>query len=481
MKKTVLTSLIFLSLLVTPLSVSGQNLPNLGDSSQSVLSSQDEAELGQKFYRQLLAQGAISQDIAFNEYLNQIGSKITQGITEVPGYTFFGINDASVNAFAMPGGYIGVHIGLLLATQSEAELASVLAHEAAHVSQRHLARRQEGQLSNTLLLTAALIAGAVAASQGQGEMATGLASAGLGATIANQLSYSRDFEREADRIGIQYLANSGFDASAMPLFFSRLQNIQRYNDHNAYAFLRTHPITTERIGEGQNFARAYPIRLKADSLDYVLIREHLRVIAMGADEAIRYYSDALAQKKYLNEGSQYYGLARAYFLKNRLPEAQSALIQAEKKVGKLALLIALNAQLAGKNKQYQQEQKIYSQGLARFPSSQLLRYGQIDALLAHEQNTRARQLIQKYLFNERKNPELYQRLAQTYGENDRLYANSALGDRFYYQGLYQAALQQYEEALKDPRDDFYKRSQIEAQIKEVTRLLQAENKEKKKK
>lgn len=480
MKKILPTLLVSLSLIASPFTASAQNLPILGDSSQSVLSTQDEAELGQRFYRQLLAQGAISRDIAFNEYLNQIGSKVTQGVTEVPNYTFFGINDASVNAFAMPGGYIGVNVGLLLATQSEAELASVLAHEAAHVSQRHLARRQEGQLANTLMIAAALIAGAVAASQGQGDMATGLVSAGFGASVASQLEYSRDYEREADRVGIQYLANAGFDAHAMPLFFERLQNINRHNDNNAYAFLRTHPITTARIGEGQTFANNYPSKLKADSLDYVLIREHLRVMVLGADDAIRYFNDALSQKKYLNEGAQYYGLARAYFLKNRLSEAQTALAQAEKLVRKPALLVELSTQIAGKNKQYQQQQQIYEQGLLRFPSSELLRYGQIDALLNSGENVRARTLIQKYLATNNRNPAMYQRLALTYGEQDVLYANSALGDAFYYQGLNQAALQQYEEALKDPREDFYKRSQIEARMKEVTKAIQAENKKKKK-
>lgn len=480
MKKILPTFLVSLSLITTPLGVSAQNLPTLGDSSQSVLSTQDEAELGQRFYRQLLAQGAISRDIAFNEYLNQIGHKVTQNISEVPNYTFFGINDASVNAFAMPGGYIGVNVGLLLATQSEAELASVLSHEAAHVSQRHLARRQENQLSNTLMMAAALIAGAVAASQGQGDMATGLVSAGMGASMASQLAYSRDFEREADRIGMQYLTNAGFDAHAMPLFFERLQNINRHNDNNAYAFLRTHPITTERIGEGQTFANHYPSKLKPDSLDYVLIREHLRVMALGADDAIRFFNDALAQKKYLNEGAQYYGLARAYFLKNRLPEAQTALTQAEKLIGKPALLVELSAQIAGKNKQYQQQQQIYEQGLMRFPSSELLRYGQIDALLNSGESQRARQLIQKYLNANSRSPALYQRLALTYGDQDALHANGALGDAFYFQGLYQAALQQYEEALKDPREDFYKRSQIEARMKEITKIIQAESKNKKK-
>ncbi|WP_434777029.1 beta-barrel assembly-enhancing protease [Neisseria sp. Ec49-e6-T10] len=466
MNKKLLPYLIVIgfSIGTTPLSVA-QNLPSIGDSSQTVFSSQDEEQVGKQVYQELLRRGVVTDDIAVNTYLNELGLKLSQGIPNNQNtFTLFGVNDNSINAFAMPGGYIGVHRGLLINAQSESELASVLGHEMAHVTQRHLARMQEGSTMNSLLALAGVLAGALAASQGNVDAAGGLIQAGVGAAIAKQLSYSRDYEREADRIGMQYLANSGFDARAMPLFFSRLQSANRHNDNNSYAFLRTHPVTTERIGESQTLAQAYPVKLKADSTDFVLIREHLRVDALGTDKAVRYYPDSLRAKQYLNEGAQHYGFAKALYLQNKLSEATQQLNLAEQQLGNQPLFLDLAAKIALKNKSPTQAQNIYTQALRTYPNNKLLVYGQIETLLSLDKKIEARSLIQKQLQNNKNRPELYQLLATTYGEEEPLYSYAALGDAYYYQGLYQGALQQYEMALKANQEDFYLRSQIEAKI-----------------
>src|SRR5205823_1294781 len=172
-------------------------------------------------------------------------------------FEFFVMRDHSINAFALPGGFVGVHTGLLTAADTESELASVLAHEISHVTQRHIARMlgQQQQLQMPML--------AAAAAQG--------------AAVSQTLAYSRDFEREADRVGLQAVGAAGFDPRAMAAFFEKLQRSTRVSDDGSLpGYLRSHPVTTERIADAQNKAAAMPYRQHLDSPEFQLVRAKLR-------------------------------------------------------------------------------------------------------------------------------------------------------------------------------------------------------------
>ena len=167
-------------------------------------------------------------------------------------YQPFLVRDRSVNAFALPGGYMGVHLGLMAITQTRDELASVLAHEMTHINQRHIARGFANSRQQSLISIAATILGVIAATQsGGGDAAGALITSGQAVGIQGQLNFSRDMEREADRIGSSVMASAGFDAAGMASMFERLQKASRLNDSGNFPYLRSHPLTTERIGEAR--------------------------------------------------------------------------------------------------------------------------------------------------------------------------------------------------------------------------------------
>ena len=227
----------------------GQALPELGEGSSTVLPPLLERKIGEGIMREIRSrEPSYLDDPEISDYLNQLGARL---VAAVPGarqdFEFFGIRDASVNAFAMPGGFVGVHTGLITTADSESEVASVLGHEVAHVTQRHIARmlgtQQQMQIPGLIALAAALLLG-----RSRPDIAQGAMMAAQGVMAQTQLSYSRDFEREADRIGFQTLTSAGFDARAMSAFFEKMQRTTRVMDDGSVpGYLRSHPISTERI------------------------------------------------------------------------------------------------------------------------------------------------------------------------------------------------------------------------------------------
>lgn len=472
MKPSLPSLLVALALLIPP--PAQADLPDLGDVSEATLSAAEEARIGAELMRAMRDSGEATDDPDINAYLNDLGGRLAQS-AQMPGgrFTFFSLNDRSINAFAMPGGYIGVHSGLVLTTQSESELASVMAHEIAHVTQHHLARMQASAAPNQLVLLAAILAGALAAKAGGGsDAAFGALNAGLGLTVASQLAYSRDFEREADRVGMQYLANAGFDVRAMPLFMERLQNANRLNDNNnALAFLRTHPVTVERISEAQNRLSAFGLKMRADSPDYLLVREKLRLAALGPDEAVRYYRQALANRQFLSEGAQWYGLARALLAQKDLEAARRALDEARNRLPDHPMLWSLGADIARSAGDETAARAAYRNGLARYPSNRSLYLGEIGWLIERGQTGEAEKRLRLQLGRTPSDSALYRLQARLYADRDRLRYHSALANALYFEGNAEAALEQYRLAGEAPGDDFYLRSSNEARMRELERRI----------
>jgi predicted Zn-dependent protease len=235
-------------------------LPDLGDSSQVALTPAQERKIGEQIVRQIRAQGFYLQDPEVNDYLNELGRRLVAASRDTKqDFEFFAVPDPQINAFALPGGYIGVHTGLILLAQNESELASVLAHEISHVTQRHMARMVANQ-KNSMLLTLAGLALAILASRAGGANGTqGIQAAVAGSqalAMQNQLNFTRENEYEADRIGFSRLVAAGFDPNGAAVFMERLQRGTRFADNGSTpSYLRTHPITYERIAEAQSRAQ----------------------------------------------------------------------------------------------------------------------------------------------------------------------------------------------------------------------------------
>ncbi|HEY9380675.1 MAG TPA: M48 family metalloprotease, partial [Burkholderiales bacterium] len=255
-----------------------QNLPDLGESSQAEFSPQTERKLGDSFMREIRRDPAYIEDPEVTEYIRAVGRRLIAATPETAGidFEFFAVRDPNINAFAMPGGYVGVHSGLIISAMVESEFASVLAHEMAHVTQRHIARQLQNQ-SQIGALSMVGMALAMLAAKSNPQVAQAAVVAGTAAPVAAFLNYSRDFEREADRVGYQILRAAHYDVQAMPTFFERLQRNTRLYENNAPGYLRTHPLTTERIADMQNRAReAGPVKLEPDSRDFQIVRAKLR-------------------------------------------------------------------------------------------------------------------------------------------------------------------------------------------------------------
>jgi beta-barrel assembly-enhancing protease len=330
-KKITLAMSLMFGQLVTPLYADALgNLPSLGDGGAGNLSVQDERRLGELIMKDYRAFGAVTDDPEINAYLNLLGERIVQAAGESPSnFEFFLVADPSINAFALPGGFIGVHTGLLAAARTEDELASVLAHEVGHVTQRHIARMYSQQKDTSLVSTAALIAALLVASSNP-QAAQGIAAAGAGYQLEKQLSFSRDAEREADRVGFTTLLRAGYQAEGMVTFFERLQQSTRLYENNAPSYLRTHPLTTERIADIQNRAGLDRVGSKSSSqapIEYELMRMRALVYSDNSPQRLKdrleslQASRALEQLGYAYEAALLYGQSLVYSKLDRMDQS----------------------------------------------------------------------------------------------------------------------------------------------------------------
>jgi len=270
--------------------VPGNDLPDIGNPASTTLSISEEYRIGLAILRELRQAGRIVEDPEVNEYLQSLGLRLASEAHE-GGYrfTFFAVKDGAINAFALPGGFIGVHAGLVTATRSEGELAGVLAHEIAHVTQRHIARSlQQAGRSNLAAAAAILAAVLIGATTGMpGDAMMGTISAAQGLAAQQQINFTRANETEADRVGVGVLAAAGFDPQAMPDFFQTMQQRAGSTGRNIPELLRTHPVTTERIAETRDRASRMAAEPRADSASYGLIRKRLHLQSLPPETRFR--------------------------------------------------------------------------------------------------------------------------------------------------------------------------------------------------
>ena len=270
-------------------------LPSLGNSEGISLSA--ERKLGDRIARELYRDPDYLEDPVLDEYIQRLWAplikaaaargELSPDLQERFAWRILLGRDRTVNAFALPGGYLGVHLGLIAVVGSNDELASVLAHELSHVTQRHIARSMDEQGKMTPLVIGSMILGALAISKNP-QAAQGLIVGGQAAAIQSQLSYSRDMEREADRVGFGVLTDAGYDAQGFVGMFAKLQQAAGVNDNGAFPYLRSHPLTTERIADMQARLQlgSSTSRAPAD-LAQAMLAARARVMSQNSVEALR--------------------------------------------------------------------------------------------------------------------------------------------------------------------------------------------------
>ena len=464
-----------------------QNLPNLGGSEREDLSPLMERRLGEQIMRDIRRDRDYLSDAPTLEYLNGFGNSLVAARPEVRGeagydFFFFPVRDASLNAFALPGGFIGVHSGLLLAAQSESELASVLAHEIGHVSQRHIARMLGNQKQDMLVPLAAMVLGALAASRSP-DLAMATMMGGQGFAIQRQLNFSREAEREADRVGLQILVEGGFDTSGMVAFFGRLQNASRAYNDSAPAYLQSHPLTTERIADIQARIRDQRYRQRADSIEFQLIRARVRVLqdasAQGLRESASAFENQLLQKSRVQTAAAKYGLAMVALRQND-PKRALALVDdartaALKDSAPIAALSIEARMAAGQSAEALKEAEAARRA---FPLSRGFAMQYADALISAGRNDEAVAFLRDQAQLYRSDIDVQEHLARAYAaQGKQALQHLALAEAYALKGALPAALDQLQIARRSPDASFYDQSIIDAREREFQERRREELKE----
>jgi len=459
--------LLAFALLAVP-GVFGQGLPDLGDVSQSEFSPLQERRLGEGIMREIRADRSYSDDAEVSHYLNTLGYRlVSAGGASRQEFDFFLILDPQVNAFALPGGFIGVNSGLILAAQSESELASVVAHEIAHVTQHHIARMLVAQKQSAITSLAGL-AVAILASRVSSDLSQAALVVSQAGSVQSALNFTRDNEREADRVGFQTLEHAGFDPQAMPLFFERLQRSTRFYETAAPSYLRTHPLTYERIADMQNRAQNLQYRQVPDSLDFQLIRAKLKALQDNPRDNVAFFEESLKERKYLSEAASRYGLVAALIRVKNYARATQELGALRKTVPSSPIVDTLAARLFDAAGDGAAALQAYREALRNYPGYRALIYDYADALLRSRQPEEALKLVESRLQYSMSDYRLYQLQARAYAAlNKSLQQHRALAESQYRLGNIPAAIEQLVLAQKSRDGDFYQQSSVDARLREL--------------
>ena len=449
-----------------------QTLPDLGDSSQAVISPAQERKLGEEAMRQVHASGAYLDDPEVNGYLNALGQRLVLASTGArQDYEFFAINDPGVNAFALPGGFIGINAGLILLTQTESELASVVAHEISHVTQHHIARLIQGEQKNQLITLAAM-ALAVLAARSHPDAANAAIATAQAAAIQYQLDFTRENEREADRIGFQVLDKAGFDARAMPSMFERLQRSSRASESNAPNYLRTHPVTFERIADALARSETRPYRQVPDTRDFHFVRALLKSYQGTPRDAITDFESSLAERKFNDESAARYGLVAALLRDKQLPRAQKVLATLEKSTAQHPMIEAMAGQVLFQSGQKDTAIGRYQAALQRYPNHMQLVYDYPEAMIETGQHAAAIQFIENQLQRFPADARLHQFAAKSYAALGRKALQHAHQGEYYVRlGNLREAIVQFEMAVKAGDANFYQSSTAESRLRTLRQEL----------
>jgi predicted Zn-dependent protease len=458
-------------------------LPDMGSPADAILTKSAESQIGRAIMRDIRRSGSVVEDPQITEYINEIGHRIAAQTNDGNhNFTFFVVDDPHVNAFALPGGYIGVHTGLIEASRNEDELAGVLAHEIAHVTQRHIARAVHAN-SRQSILTTALMLGAMilGAAGGSGDVLQGAMAVAQGTAAQQQINFTRQNEYEADRIGIGALADAGFDPHGMASFFEVMARLQPGTpDTRIPEFLRTHPVTTARIAEARNRAREHERRQSNDTTNYGIARARMIVDRHDTDEqAISYFE----RRDYREQTDiEKYGRAVAYQRAGQHLEANRIFEElADKDPEVIAYRIGLGQSQLGLE-QYNEVQQTFDRALKLFPRNVplVIHYGEL--LLQLGKAKEAHTMLLDLMNNVPPTPEQVRLIARAaneagdeaesyyYMSEFRLMTGDLIGGiGFLRRALTLPELQEIQRIRFEARIDFIREFMTEDQLKQLQR------------
>jgi len=477
-----LASLLIVTQLATVLqTVAAENrieLPDIGDPTGTLMTPLQEQQLGAAFFRKLHSQMEISQDPEVSDYIQSIGQKLAAS-SDSPGqsFHFFVVVEPTINAFAGPGGYIGVNTGLILVSEAESELASVLAHEISHVTQRHLYQTFQAAGRMALPTAVAMLAAILLGAKGNAQAGQAAIVAAQAANMQYQINFTRDNEAEADRVGMQLLSKSEFDPRAMPTFFERMQQSTRFAGHQLPEFLLTHPVTVSRISDTRGRAEQFPYKQYPDSLTYQIIRAKLRVRSESTPRtALEYFRAIADQGTRPQRDVAAYGLALALVKNSRTAEARPILTGLIERYPDQPHFLTALADIEMDAHNYPRAAELYQNGLKRFPANPALTLSHVRLSLITGKPEQARQLLQGYMGVHNSTPEVYELMAEIYSRLNREAASHQyLAEAYYAAGQTRDGIMHLRLAKKLAGNDYYLNFAIDQRLREFL----AEEKERK--
>jgi len=458
------------------LPVSASELPDIGSSSELLMSPEDEKRLGMEFMRQVRTSLKLVDDIASNEYIQALGEKLASQVDNGgQTFTFFIVDDPTINAFAGPAGYIGIHTGLIMAAKNEGELSSVMAHEIAHVIQRHLFRSIESAQNMSLASVGAIIAAILLGSQVGGQVGEAVLASTMAGTQQQQLSYSRAHEQEADRVGIEMLASAGYDPNDMADFFEILLKSSKYNQHNIPEFLLTHPVTASRVADSRGRAAHYkyiPPKTPANSepSNFDLLKARLKVFSTTHEQEKLYIADFENEKKNfknvdhlkLYEMALRYQSLQQYAITKRMLDT---LLKGDPQ--RLAYVLA-SAENEIDASNYDAAINLLNSSILIYPDNLALIVLYAKASIFANKPLTAIHVLENQIRSGRYNPGAYKLLAtawQKAGHQSEAY--EALGNYYQSLGEFNTAINHFEEALKKTGKDEFRELRLKAKIKQL--------------
>ena len=457
---------LFICLFSVTSSANNIELPDIGDSAGTV-SLAEEYRTGEAIIRNIRRAGGILDDPLIQGYLNELGYRLVAPSESQQLFHFFLIKDNAINAFALPGGFMGINAGLILATKTESELAGVMAHEIAHVTQRHHARRYEEGSGSNIPVIAALIAAMILGGQNNDIAQAAFASVAAGS--AQSLSnFTRSNEKEADRIGINILINAEFNPHGMVTFFDTMDKESRFYGDSIPEFLRSHPVNPARIADAKHRASLYPNTLSTSSTTYFLLRTRLKVLASDNKERLlKDFASMLKLGNYQNQEATRYGYALTLQANKKYSKA---LLETQRLLKKSPERIAYNilkAQIETDAKQYTAAIKTYKKLLNFYPGNSSINLFYAETLLKANKTKLAYEILRAHVSSSTKNPKHYRLLSETQAKlNKPAYSHQSLAEHYYLLGRTHEAIKQLQISLKVPKIDFYLTSRLEARLKE---------------
>lgn len=446
---TLCTAALTFSLLVSePLKAQTNfTLPDLGTSALQALPLEKEQAIGEVMMMQIRGSSPVINDPVLDEYLTTIGRKLVANANDVRfPFSFFWINNSEINAFAFYGGHVGVHTGLIAQADNESQFASVLGHEIAHVTQRHLARRIQQQQDNSALTIAGMIAGILATVVAP-DAGIAIISASQTQSAFSQLTHSRSAEQEADRIGMQTLNNAGFDARASSEFLTKLAAQIRYK-YKPPAFLLTHPLPESRVSDVRLRAEQFPVRLMNASLEFNLAKS--RVLARydnKPENAEDLFKKLLRENNYNNTALKY-GLAISLLDQKKLDEAAPILDELLKNDPKNLFYIDTHTDLLIAQEKADEAVKFLADLNQYRPNNQVITLNYANAALEAEQYELAENILKSFLLEKPDHNLGKQLLADAYKKQDKLASyHEANADVLAQYGAYLKAADEVQKAL----------------------------------